>query len=207
MKKFANLYLDELKPSTDKLTLRFFASIAGSLLLIVLLASLALTLISGQQKDDFVASVEQANQLENQLRQRQTLLQQALNDSTLNEELDTLQQQLMLRQRLWGQMKTLTGRNSVDFSQLLVDLSAADKADIWLHRIVIENDALTLKGQTLKPQLLPAWLADFSRYQTLKDRPFGVFELRDEGARGLYFTVGHLHHSSTSNVNAGGGYQ
>ncbi|MDN7129445.1 hypothetical protein [Pseudidiomarina terrestris] len=195
MKTFANLYVPELRPNREWLTLQRFVVTAVSLIAVFVVAWLVLKFIAGQQQAAFVASVTQANQIEVQLRQRQAALEQALNDSSLNEELESVQHRLTLRQRLLVQMQQLTGRNSVSFSQLLVDLAAADEHAIWLHRILLQDQALTLQGVTLEPQQLPAWLADFSQYPTLKDRPFGVFELRDEGERGLRFTVGHLQHS------------
>lgn len=205
MKTFANLYLSELQPNREWLTLRRFIAVNGAMIVGLFVAWLLITLIAGQQQSDLAASVAQANRIEIELRQRQATLEQALNDSSLNEEIDTVQQRLTLRQRLLVQMQQLTGRNNVSFSELLADISAADNNAIWLQRILMHDDALTLQGHTLEPQQLPAWLADFSELPTLKDRPFGVFELREEGEQGLRFVVGHIENSRDVSASSGSG--
>ncbi|MGQ4276701.1 hypothetical protein ACQ5ES_06600 [Pseudidiomarina sp. E22-M8] len=205
MKTFANLYLSELQPNRQWLTLRRFVAVNGALVIVVLVAWLLIKLVAGQQQAEFVASAAEANRVETALRQRQATLEQALNNSSLNGDLDRVQQTLTLRQRLLVQMQQLTGRNNVSFSQLLADLSEADKNAIWLQRILMQDDALTLQGHTIEPQQLPAWLAEFSQFSTLKDRPFGVFELREEGDQGLRFVVGHLQHRRDVSASSGSG--
>ncbi|MFC0445921.1 hypothetical protein ACFOD1_01575 [Pseudidiomarina halophila] len=203
MKTFANLYVNELQPNREWLTLRRFIAINGALIVALFVAWLLITLIAGQQQSDLAASVAQANRIEVELRQRQATLEEALNDSSLNEEIDSVQQQLTLRQRLLIQMQQLTGRNNVSFSELLADISAVDNNAVWLQRILMQDDALTLQGHTLEPQQLPVWLADFSKFSTLKDRPFGVFELREEGDQGLRFVVGHIENSGNVSASSG----
>lgn len=203
MKAYANLYLEELRPSREWLTLNRFTAYTGALVLLFVVASIVLYLLAQYQHTSYVESYNRASQLSAELQAKQAQLDAALNNTTLNAEINEVQRQLTLRQRLLAQMETITGRNQVSFSQLLSDLSAADEEVIWLQRIILSDDALTLQGRTLQPQTLPTWLADFSRYQALKNRPFGVFELRDEGEQGLQFTVGHLEHERSVSGGAG----
>lgn len=194
MKHYANLYVAELQPNREWLTLNRFAAFTGALIVVFLVVSIVLFLLGQYQHSSYVESFTRANQLTTELQAKQVQLDAALNNTSLNNEINETQRQLTLRQRLLSQMQTITGRNQVSFSQLFSDLAAVDEDAIWLQRIVISNDALTLQGKTLQPQMLPTWLANFSEYGALKNRPFGVFDLRDEGDRGLQFTVGHLEH-------------
>lgn len=203
MKHYANLYVEELRPSREWLTLNRFAAYTGALVIIFLVASIVLYLLAQYQHASYVESYTRASQLSSELQSKQAQLDAAMNNTTLNTEINEVQRQLTLRQRLLAQMQTITGRNQVSFSQLLRDLSAADEEVVWLQRIILSNDALTLQGRTLQPQTLPTWLAEFSSYEALRDRPFGVFELRDEGELGLQFTVGHLDHERSVSASAG----
>jgi len=203
MKQYANLYVAELQPNREWLTLNRFAAYGGALVVVFVVVAIVLSLVSKYQHSDYVDSYARSNQLNTELQNKQAQLDAALNNTSLNVEINEVQRQLTLRQRLLVQMQTITGRNQVSFSQLLRDLSAADDQAIWLQRILLSDDALTLQGRTLKPQMLPTWLADFSDYQALRDRPFGVFELRDEGETGLQFTVGHLGHERNTSATAG----
>ncbi|RUO62419.1 hypothetical protein [Pseudidiomarina insulisalsae] len=206
MKNYANLYVDELRPNREWLTFNRFSAYTGALLVLIVVLWVVLTLISQQQNEAYVASYQRANQLNAELQAKQRQLDAALNDSELTEQLNDVQRTLNLRQRLLLQMQQITGRNQSSFSALFSDLAAVDQPDVWLQRILLADDHLTLQGHTLSAQQLPVWLADFGRYDTLQNRPFGVFELRDEGEQGLSFTVGHLNHEREV-TNALGGRQ
>ncbi|WP_258807474.1 hypothetical protein [Pseudidiomarina sp. CB1] len=203
MKHYANLYVDELKPSSEWLTLNRFAAYTGALVVVFVVTFIVLFLLARYQHANYVESYARASELSTELQTKQAQLEAAMKNSTLSAEINDVQQQLTLRQRLLAQMQNITGRNQVSFSQLLQDLAAADDQVIWLQRIMLTNDALTLQGRTLQPQTLPTWLAEFSSYPALKERPFGVFEIRDEGELGLQFTVGHLDHARNVSASAG----
>lgn len=204
MKRYANLYVEALQPSREWLTLNRFAAYVGGLVVVLVIAFIVVFLFADYQHGEYVESFERSSQLNAQLQSKQAELDAAMNNSSLETELNEVQQQLTLRQRLLAQMQAITGRNQVSFSQLLLDLSAADEETIWLQRIMLSDDALTLQGRTVEPQTLPTWMAEFSEYDALKDRPFGVFELRDEGDVGLQFTVGHLAHGREIATGTGG---
>lgn len=204
MKSIANLYLQELKPNREWLTLQRFVTYVGGLLVVFIVIWATLTALQSQQQKKLVAHIEQGNALQAELQVKQRALDEALNDSQLNGELDALDRQVRLRYELMAQLQQVTGKNQTSFSQLLADLARVDTSAIWLHRILLQDDALTLQGRTIEPQQLPSWLASFSQYEALQQRPFGVFELRAEEAPGLVFTVGHLEHRQTMNVTAGG---
>lgn len=204
MKAIANLYLEELKPNREWLTLHRFVTYVAGLAIVLLLIWAVLLVLKSFEKQNLVAYIEQDNTLQTELQLKQQTLDAALNDSKLNQQLDALQRQVFLRKELLTQLQQVTSSNQTSFSQLLADLARVDTTEIWLHRILLKNDALTLEGHTIEPQQLPSWLANFSQYPTLKQRPFGVFELRDEQELGLAFTVGHLEHRSAARAAAGG---
>jgi hypothetical protein len=207
MKRIANLYTAELKPNREWLTLRRMLAINLALLVsFIVLWSIASLLLSQQQAQQ-VQVRNQMSTTEAQLQSQQQVLERALNDSELNQALDAAQQTFVARSRLLDQMQTYTQQNQLSYAQLLVDLSAADGDAIWLQRILVNNNALSLEGHTLQPQQLPSWLASFSRYETLQDRPFGVFELSDSNEQGLRFVVGHIQNEALNSQGRGGAGQ
>jgi Tfp pilus assembly protein PilN len=204
MKRIANLYVAELRPSREWLTLRRLLAINVSLLVVFAVAWVVAQVVVSQQQSTSIELGNTTTAVEAQLQQRQSELDNALNDPELNNALAETQQVFVLRQRLLEQMQQFTQQNQQNYSQLLIDLAAADQEAIWLQRIYVNDNALSLEGHTLQPQQLPSWLASFSGYTSLQQRPFGVFELRDEGEQGLRFVVGHTQDSRIMSSTAGG---
>ena len=198
MKRIANLYLDELQPSREWLTLTRFLKTSAVLLVVFLLMWVVINYINAQQQRESEQVRAQLAAAQAQLQQRQAQLDNALNDPELNDALREVEQTLALRNKLLEQMYSHTQQNQQSYSQLLADLAAADQNSVWLQRILVVDNALSIEGRTLKPQGLPDWLASFSRYPSLQGRPFGVFELVEDEQQGLRFVVGHLNNAGSN---------
>lgn len=197
MKSFANLYVAELQPKREQLSLNRVAASLGSLLLVIVLVGFGLNFYAGQQKIQTQRLQHEYSQVQQQLTAKQSELRNAMNNPELEQKIASIEDKLGERQRLLQQMKLVTETSEVSFAQLLEDVARADVEAIWLQRIVVANNQLTLQGKTANASALPQWLASFSQHASLSDRQFGVFELRDqEGSGALDFTVGSLQHSS-----------
>ena len=197
MKQFANLYLAELQPAREQLTLNRVAAALGGLLLVMIVVGFGLNFYAGQQQILTQRLQHDFSQVQQQLTAKQAELRVAMNNPELEQKIENIEGKLGERQRLLQQMKLVTETSEVSFAKLLEDVARADVEAIWLQRIVVANNQLTLQGKTANPSALPQWLASFSAHASLSDRQFGVFELRDnEGSGALDFTVGSLQHSS-----------
>lgn len=196
MKYLANLYVAELQPNRDPLTLKVVVTVfAGMIALVVLLALGGGYYVASQQALAEELSSRNAA-VQRQVKQVQEELQQALHDRQLINEIESLQQSIAQRRRLMHQMQLLTQAGQASFAEVLTDLARVDSDQVWLTRILLANYEMTLQGQTTVAHALPHWLANFSHYATLRNRHFGVFELRDEDTGSLHFVVGSTAHST-----------
>ncbi|MDX1526586.1 MAG: hypothetical protein R3273_10140 [Pseudidiomarina maritima] len=196
MKRIANLYVAELQPNRDPLTLKLVSLVVGTLLVVVMIgAGLSKWYLANQQATTAKLSA-QNTAVQQQVNQQQELLKQALNDKQLLAEIDQLELRLAQRQRLLQHMRSVTQTGQPSFANVMTDLARVDNDNIWLQRIVLAYQDMTLQGHTTAASALPRWLASFSNYPTLKNRNFGVFELRDEQNGALQFTVGSDSHGS-----------
>jgi Tfp pilus assembly protein PilN len=201
MKLVANLYTTELQPYVERYSLNVVAaSIAGAAVLMLVMAVVA-NVLAAQQQAAKQELAEQVTQLQQRVTTKQQALQQALNDANLKHQISQLTTQLKQRERLLTQMRQVTETGQTSFGEILNDLARADRSNIWLHRILIANNQLTLQGYTTQARALPQWLSSFPTYDTLKDRSFGVFELRDTNMGTLEFTVGSGEHSKLLQVH------
>jgi Tfp pilus assembly protein PilN len=198
MKRIANLYLVELRPSRQRLTLRLLLSLNLALALIFVVLWGVGSFLLHQQTTEHENLLSSITTVERQFQQKQTALDEALNDPVLQSALTEAQETFRQRQRLLDKMQAFTQPNQQSYSQLLYDLAAADQPEIWLQRIYVLDNALTIEGYTQRAENLPIWLSSFSRYATLQNRPFGVFELSDDDEQGLRFIIGHLNNRQMS---------
>jgi hypothetical protein len=197
MKKIANLYVPELQPKRETLTFKRVAITIAAVLVVGVLASITLNFWANQQTIATQRMAHSLSQTQQQLVAKQNELRAAMNDPQVAQQVETVELEFAQRQRLLQQMRQVTQTANASFADVLADLARADTDAIWLNRILIANGQLTLQGKTADASALPLWLASFSDYETLSDRQFGVFELRDVDTRGvLDFTVGSLQHSS-----------
>lgn len=196
MKRIANLYVAELQPNRDPLTLKLVSLVVGALLVIVIAAAGVGKWYLANQQATTAKLTQQNRALQNQVNQQQELLKQALNDKQLLAEIENLELRLAQRQRLLQHMRSVTQTGQPSFANVLTDLARVDNDNIWLQRILLAHQDMTLQGHTTAASALPRWLASFSNYPTLRNRNFGVFELRDEQNGALQFTVGSDSHGS-----------
>ncbi|MDX1706312.1 PilN domain-containing protein [Pseudidiomarina sp.] len=190
MKRLANLYLAELQPSRERLTLNLLAAVCGGLILLLVVLALSGNYLVAQQEAQARQASRQMNELQQQLENRTQQLAVALKDPALENKISRLEQQVAQQQRLLQQMLQLISLTESSFASLMRDVARVDNEELWLQRIIIDNGQLTLQGRTLEAGALPSWLASFAAYDTLRGRQFAVFELRDEAAGALEFTVG-----------------
>lgn len=190
MKRLANLYLAELQPSRERLTLNLLAAVSGGLIVLILVLALVGNYLVAQQEAEAKQASRQLNDLQQQLENRQQQLTVALKDTGLENEISQVEQQVAQQQRLLQQMLQLISLTESSFASLMRDVARVDNEELWLQRIIIDNGQLTLQGRTLEASALPSWLASFAAYDTLSGRQFAVFELRDEAEGALEFTVG-----------------
>lgn len=203
MKRIANLYLPELEPNRDWLTLNRATGSVATVLIAVVFTTIFLNWFGSRADARLEDLRSQLQNREQSLQGKQAQLQAALNDTGLQTQIEQTRAQVVRQQRLLSQMQQMVMTADVSFSQLLTDLARVDKPAIWLQRIQMEAGDLTLQGHTLSAETLPQWLASFGQYKALQARQFSVFELT-EGSKpqGLSFTVGSAHATAPTSQGA-----
>lgn len=205
MKHLANLYIPELHPRKQSLTFKRATVVVASAFGLALIVSAASHWYAGHQRITTQRINHQLSQTQQRLVAKQNELRAAMNNPQIEQKIAEIETQLAQRQRLLQHMASVTQTSKTSFAKLLNDIARADIDSIWLQRIIAANNQLTLQGKTTDASALPQWLASFSQYASLRDRQFGVFELRDSSNAALDFTVGSLEHSSLlTNTPRGG---
>lgn len=192
MKLTANLYVSELRPRHERYTLPMAAVICGGLAVVLIAANMiGKGWLASEQAtvQDLQADIKSQQEL---LTVQQDLLKQRTNDPELLAQKEQLEKQIGQRQRLQRQMQIVLQSSDDQVPELLADIAKVDAEAIWLQRITLRDGELTLNGYTQQPAELPLWIERFAKHASLKDRQFGVFDLRVANDSALEFTVGTL---------------
>lgn len=202
MKLIANLYVSELRPRFERYTLPTAAAICGGLAVFLILANVVGNWWLASEQ---ATSQQLQSDIQNQqklLTAQQELLKQRTNDPELLAQQNQLEKQIAQRLRLQRQMQLVMQTSDDQVPELLADIAKVDAEAIWLQRISLRDGELTLSGYTQQPAELPLWIERFAKHASLKDRQFGVFDLRVATDTALEFTVGTLPTVSATSQSA-----
>nr|WP_228517698.1 PilN domain-containing protein [Aliidiomarina indica] len=109
--------------------------------------------------------------------------------SDLTRDVQRLEAQIELRQRLLAELRRRGQLSRHDFAGLLTDLARHHQDGVWLTRIQQNQNQLVLSGQSTDPAILPFWLNGFRQAETLSQRHFNMVELRRDDRDVLRFVL------------------
>ena len=172
MKSSMNLYQTEFRPHFIWMTLSHLISIC---LFITAVAAIC----------EFWLQQEQF-QVENQLKQKQSTLNQQkaiLNEMTsalamrvedpkLIAMLASLSNDIRGKEALLARLEELAQQQSHSFSKMLTSLAKIDTDDLWLTRVQVVDNDLSMQGVIAEPNALPLWIRRLSETEYFANRTF-----------------------------------
>lgn len=102
---------------------------------------------------------------------------------SLTDELARVEQRVLQRQGLLGDLKSGVGGNAEGFSRYLAALARQSTPGVWLTGLEIgakERD-LVIKGRALESQLVPAYIRSLNREAPMAGRPVGDLRMTARG--------------------------
>lgn len=189
MKKRINLYLPELRPKRQPLSLFQLVLAWGSLFALLLLAGGGLQMMRQQSARQQQVLQQQLSVLDAQTKTLTAQLQSRHSDAALERELKLRQEEVRSKQQLLVHLDQIGTLQNQGFSAWLYDLAQAHSPGIALQSFDIENDQLRLQGEAASNDAVPAWLSRFGDYPTLRDRAFSALEVQRQPSGTLQFRL------------------
>lgn len=172
MKHNINLYLDELKPKRDYLSLSVALFVWGSAFLIMFVlyfsAQQTAEKVSARQallKQDVEHKAIMVNEFESALKNRQE-------DPKLILQAQSLKRQLLQKQITLSIAQQKIRDNSLGYASLMADLSQYHEPNIWLTKIKHQQNDIQLYGMSAKAESIPIWLQKIANSGYFKGRQF-----------------------------------
>ena len=189
MKKRINLYLPELHPKRQYLSLSQIALAWGCVLGLLLLTGGVVQLLRQQSVHQLQALQQQMNELDAQTQTLNAQLQQRHPDGALERELQLRREEVLSKQQLQTHLTQIGALQNQGFSAWLYDLAQARSPGIALQSFEIENDQLRLQGDAASNDAVPAWLSHFGEHPRLRDRTFSTLQVQRQKSGALQFRL------------------
>ena len=189
MKKRINLYLPELHPERQYLTLSQIALAWGCVLALLLLTGGVVQILLQQSVHQQQALQQQMNELDVQTKTLNAQLQQRHPDAALERELQLRRQEVLSKQQLQTHLTQIGALQNQGFSAWLYDLAQARSPGIALQSFAIENDQLRLQGEAASNDAVPAWLSHFGEHPKLRNRTFSTLQVQRQKSGVLQFQL------------------
>ena len=189
MKKRINLYLPELHPKRQYLTLSHIALAWGCVLGLLLLTGGVVQILLQQSVHQQQALQQQMNALDAQTKTLNAQLQQRRPNGALARELQLRREEILSKQQLQTHLTQIGTLQNQGFSAWLYDLAQAHAPGIALQSFDIENDQLRLQGEAASNDAVPAWLSRFSEHPKLRNRTFSALQVQRQKSGVLQFQL------------------
>lgn len=198
MKKRINLYLPELRPKRQTLTLKNMVLAWAGVVVLLFVAEVVMQIVLQQSRQQQQQLQQQMVALDTQTKALTASLQQRHPTSYLEQELKLRREELLSKQQLQFHLHEIGTQQNQGFSAWLYDLAQARAPGIALQSFDIENDQLRLQGEAASNDTLPAWLSRFKEHPKLRDRTFLTLQMQRQASGVLQFRLESKENVTTS---------
>ena len=180
-----NLYLPELQPKKEVLSLPQVGLITAAFLFIFIAFGWSITSDTAALKQQLTSETEMLKPLELQKQELDKMVAGRPDESALAEEIAALEYHIQNKSLALNTLKNSDVAASDGFSQLLEELAQSKNSKLWFTDIGINNEVLLLKGQTLDPKLITAWIENATNGNALS-RQFSAIKEQHSTYKRVY---------------------
>lgn len=190
MKSRINLYLPELHPKLEVLTLSFVLTIWAILFTILGLVYYHDYSHGESVKTDLMVIEVQKQLVEDRLVELNETLASRTKDPKLLAAIESKQLEVSLKQRVIDELSGQEQFKSNGFAGLMSGLAEHHLDGLWLTRIQLDENQVMLEGGATDSSLIPQWMTQLSSTERLKGQEFSTTKLYRDPNQQLMFTLG-----------------
>lgn len=188
MKTRINLYLDELKPKREFLTLTNVALCWLGLMFVLLVLIGVLNHFAQNTKTHVNHLQTQLELRKAQLLQAQQALELKQDKSPHMRRIEKKKQEIQEKQRLLDFMLAKTEQAKFDYAQVMTDLAANTHGEVWLKEFRFAGKEVTLIGAATHGAAIPEWLNGLKNTDYFSAKAFSLLQFEKQ-AQGVEFQV------------------
>ena len=178
MKQKVNLYQAALYPPKQELGLTSLLVSWSALLVVLLLLWLWQQQQLQQQKASSVSIQQQLNSLQQEITLYQEALAKRQPSADLARQLSIEQRSLQQKQQLLSFLSEQQRTATQHYSPVLAHLEQVDRQDLWLTHFTLQQQHSSFAGITLRPDTVALWLDDLRQLGYFRGQRFGQISMQ-----------------------------
>jgi len=178
MKQQVNLYQAVLYPPKQQLGLTSLLVSWCALLVVLTVIWLWQQQQLQQQKTSSVNIQQQLNSLQQEITLYQEALTKRQPPADLAKQLGIEQRSLQQKQQLLGFLSEQQQTATQHYSPVLAHLEQVDRQELWLTRFTLRQQHSSFSGITLRPDTVPVWLDDLRQLAYFQGQRFGQVSMQ-----------------------------
>jgi len=185
MKQRINLYLSELRPVKDPLSLNNIA-LSWVMVLVVCLGYMGILMYVDKDLNQELTKVKrQLTQQTAQVNELQAALAVKQDKTFLSQQLNRLKKEYQHKKMMLEYISERNDENKISYADVMSDLAQFHHSDVWLTEFRFVNHEVELKGLTQSPSKLPYWFDGLKKSTFFSGKLFSVLEFKniDENAQ------------------------
>jgi Tfp pilus assembly protein PilN len=189
MKTRINLYVADLQPRLQVLTLSFVLAV-WVILAVIMGVFYYIESAQEAQQQKLLGVVEQQKKQQNNI---VTGLQKRLNgrkeDPSLVQKIVQQQLDVDLKKRVLVHLAGQESFKSNGFSDLMLGLAEHHQAGLWLTRVYFDEKNVSIAGAAIDSAVIPKWVRKLSLIRHFLGQQFSTTTLYRDEAQQLHFTL------------------
>ncbi|SFD66127.1 PilN domain-containing protein [Pseudoalteromonas denitrificans] len=180
MKQRINLYLDDLRPIKDPLSL---TNIVASWLVVLIICigyTGALFYVNADTKKTLTHIKQKVDQQNASINELQAALSVKQDKNFLSQQLNKLNKEHQHKKMVFEYIAGRNKDNKTSYADVMSDLAEYHHNDIWLTEFQFVNHEIELKGLTQVPSKLPHWFDGLKRSSFFSGKSFSIIEFTNE---------------------------
>ena len=189
MKTRINLYVADLQPRLQVLTLSFVFTVWAILAFIMGTVYYIQSTGEAQQQQQ-LAAVEQQRQQQNDIVMGlQEQLSGRKEDHSLVKNIAQQHLDIDVKKRVLVHLASQESLKSNGFSDLMLGLAEHHQTGLWLTRVRLDEKNVTIEGAAADPAAIPKWVSKLGLTRHFSGQQFSTTTLYRDAAQQLHFTL------------------
>ena len=176
MKQRINLYLSELRPVKDPLSLNNIA-LSWVIVLVVCIGYMSILMyVNNDLTKELTKVKSKLAQQTAQVNELQAALAVKQDKTFLSQQLNKLKKEYQHKEMMLKYISEKNNENNISYADVMSDLAQFHHSDVWLTQFQFINHEIELKGLTQSPSKLPYWFDGLKQSPFFSGKSFSVLE-------------------------------
>ncbi|MFT6896128.1 MAG: Tfp pilus assembly protein PilN [Paraglaciecola sp.] len=201
MKTRINLFVADLQPRLQVLTLPFVFTVWAILAFIMGTVYYVQSTLEAQQQQELAAVEQQKQQQDTLVKGLQEQLSGRKEDPSLVQNISQQHRDIDLKQQVLVHLAGQESFKSNGFSDVMLGLAEHHQTGLWLTRVRLDENNVSIEGAAADSASIPKWVSKLGLTRHFSGQQFSTTTFYRDAAQQLHFTLNSRSASDVAGAN------